>query len=70
MKLCDRCGQKEEKHREVGPLGVKVQIEGYHHRHHTHPDAPWQWSIDLCPACAKMLKYEIDALLKEYKKVK
>ena len=50
---------------EVG--GMKLEILGYHYRHHTHGDKPHNWTVDLCPKCAGELKDDLNAVIKEYK---
>jgi hypothetical protein len=65
MKICDRCGTKDDNsHNAVGP--VVTRVEGYHYNHWSHRNKKQTWSIDLCPKCAEKLKDELEKLFKSF----
>lgn len=66
MKLCDKCGCRNEKHSEVGP--VKVAVTGYHYNHWTHNEKVSAYNeIDLCPKCTAVLKETINNVVKSFR---
>ena len=64
MKICDGCGQRDEKHKEVGT--VSINYSGFHVLHWSHRNKTTHWTMDLCPTCGGELKDNLDAFLKNF----